>query len=261
MGIDAGQSLSASAAETKTAFYRYDDHYRRMLNVPPDWAVAAKDPDRFALKAPWLPTSRTARILDFGCGWGKLLMGLWAAGYKNLEGIELAQEQASMARQACAGLVTIYCADGAEYLRDKNSVYDLVILSDVIEHIQPDRVATVLRHIHQSLVPGGTLAIRTPNMASILASFSRYTDITHVAGYTEFSLTQLLDQTGFVDHTFVAEKLQQWSAWRPWAPWRGLGLAGLANIIVHKTLYCLRRQNPKPKEFGYNLEVFTRRRG
>src|SRR5260370_4325644 len=176
MGIDARQSLSPDAAETKTAFYRYDNHYRRINIVPPDWAVAAKDPDRFALKAPWLPTSRTARILDFGCGWGSLLMRLWAAGYKNLEGIELSEEQASIAQQACAGRVAIYCADGAEYLRDKNNVYDLVILSDAIEHIPPHSVARILRAIHQSLVPGRTLAIRTPNIAHLLTLYSHYLD-------------------------------------------------------------------------------------
>ena len=250
-------SKAIMAAEATALFKGYDEHYQRMMNSAPDWDAAEAKPSKFAIAAAWLPQDRSARILDFGCGWGNLLMSLWAAGYRNLEGVELVEGQSEVAEKASAGRAFIRCVDGAEYLAEKIGCYDLIILSDVIEHIPKGAVVQVLRTIHCSLKPGGRLYIKTPNMASILASYSRYMDITHAAGYTEQSIVQLLDQTGFADHLFIEERLRQLSAWRPWTPWRGLGLAGLANAALHNFLYHLRRQYPKPKTFAFNLEVVS----
>jgi 2-polyprenyl-3-methyl-5-hydroxy-6-metoxy-1,4-benzoquinol methylase len=242
------------------SFDKYFLHYQRMRNEPCDWADADRDPTRFAARRPWLPAGKEARILDFGCGWGHQLRSLWCAGYKNLEGVELVPEQADATRTGCGGRIPVTCADGAAYLADKERTYELIILNDVLEHIPLQQSANVLAAIYRGLVPGGTLVIRVPNMSNVLAPYSRYMDITHVVGFTEFSLMQVLDQAGFVDHAFLPDDYE-WSVrnWRPWVPWRNLALRGRLNILLHKVLYQLRSQTPAASKFAYNLECYSKR--
>ena len=61
----------------------------------------------------------------------------------------------------------------------------------------------MLSQIRQALAEGGTVVVRVPNMSNVLASFGRYGDATHVTGYTEYSLMQVLDQAGFENHHIV----------------------------------------------------------
>jgi len=239
----------------------YDLHYRRMLNEVPDWDAAEREPQRFALKTPWLPKEKEARILDLGCGWGRLLMGLWAAGYKNIEGIEISPEQHAVAVKAAGNRVPIILADALEYLRDREALYDVVIIYDVLEHINTATALALLKLVHASLKDGGKVVIRVPNASSLLATYSRYLDITHERAYTEYSLMQLLDLAGFVDHQVVPDDTSyKREIWRWWRPWRGLSLMPKANRILHRILYMLRGQSPIPTVFGYNVEVFSTKR-
>jgi len=239
-----------------TNFRTYQEHYTRMRNEEPDWDSAEIYPARYACAKPWLPEDRQARILDFGCGWGHQLMGLWCAGYKNLDGVELVPEQAAITARCAADRATITCMDGREFLAEKRNLYDLIILNDILEHIPTGEALPLLRLIRDALRPGGTVVIRTPNMANVVAPYSRYLDITHVAGYTEFSLMQLLDLAGFEDHQVVPEDLSL-SSWRPWVPWRGLKLTTRLNIIGHRILYWLRHTNPCPTVYGSNVELYS----
>lgn len=238
-------------------FGKYEGHYARMGNTPPNWDIAEETPEKYACTRPWLPSHADARILDFGCGWGKQLLELWCAGYKNIEGVEMVKGQAQICLEQVKGRVPVTCMDGREYLADKNCAYDLIILNDVLEHVPASEAMGLLKTLNIALRSGGTLVIRVPNMANIFASYSRYLDITHVAGYTEYSLMQLLDQADFVDHRMVLPifgvHLRQW---RPWAPWRGLSLRPRIDQLLHKFLYWL-RGHTKPSCYDHNIEIYT----
>jgi 2-polyprenyl-3-methyl-5-hydroxy-6-metoxy-1,4-benzoquinol methylase len=235
----------------------YERHYTRMRNIPPNWEVAEKNTEEYACTRPWLPDNIDARILDFGCGWGNQLLGLWCAGYKNIEGVELVDSQAQICIDRAKGRIPITCMDGREYLSDKKSTYDLIILNDVFEHVPASETMGLLKNLRFALRSGGTLVIRVPNMANLFASYGRYLDITHVAGYTEYSLMQILDQAGFVEHQLV---LPDWSfdlrRWRPWVPWRGLKLRSRMDHLLHKFLYWLHGYT-KPNCYGHNVEIYT----
>lgn len=242
-------------------FKDYALQYERMHNQKPDWDLAEKEPEQFACDKPWLPHRRDVRILDFGCGWGNQLLSLWSAGYRNIEGVELAREQAEIAARCARNRVKIVCQDGRELLAREKGSYDLIIINDVLEHIPRDEALSLLSSARDAVVPGGTVVIRVPNMANILAAYSRYLDVTHLTGYTEFSVMQLLDQAGFHDHRFVPDRWG-WSplSWRPWIPWRGLAIRACTNHLVHRFFYWLRGLTPKPTVFHANLEVYSRKR-
>jgi SAM-dependent methyltransferase len=156
--------------------------------------------------------------------------------------------------------VRLFLADGFEFLKDRHRTYDLITLCDVIEHVPREKVLPLLRLVYVALRPGGALYVRTPNMASLLASYSRYLDFTHLTGFTEFSLTQVLEAAGFACAHLTPDRWERnLSCWRPWAPWRGFGLRGAANRFLHRLLYALRAQHPAPSVLGYNLEVWAHR--
>jgi SAM-dependent methyltransferase len=231
-----------------------------MGNSIPDWTAADRHPKVYACRKPWLPLSRDARILDFGCGWGAQLLALWCAGYKNIEGVEIGQEQAAIAQRAAGGRVPILCANASEYIKSRACTYDLIIINDVLEHIPSSEALSVMKTVCDALKPEGRVVVRVPNMSSTLASYSRYMDITHVAGYTEWSLMQLLDQAGFENHYFV-DNSGGWDpkSWRPWAPLRGFAVRHLANLLIHRFLYAARGQRPVPTCIDYNVEIYSQK--
>jgi SAM-dependent methyltransferase len=238
-------------------YAQYDRHYARAGNRAPDWGRAAADPGRFARRAPWLPADKQARILDVGCGWGYNLMTLWCAGYRALEGVDISAEQAAIGNRAAGGRVAIHCADGAEFLAQREACYDLITLVSVLEHIPAGQVVPFLRLIHRALAPGGWVLVYVPNLANLTTLWIHYSDLTHVTGFTELSVQQALDQAGFEDHRFVPAAGRQLSAWRPWRPWRGLGLGELANRGLHRMIYRIAPQSPRPVCVAANLEIYS----
>ena len=95
-------------------FNAYERHYARMNNFEPDWELAERNPKQHACVQACIPKNKDARILDFGCGWEHQLLGLWCAGYTNIEGVELVTEQAAVANRCARGKLSIACMDGRE---------------------------------------------------------------------------------------------------------------------------------------------------
>lgn len=236
----------------------YDEYYERVNKEKSDWSAAEKLPRKFACVKPWLPKDKNARILDFGCGQGHQLLSLWCAGYRNIEGVEITKEQFEKAKKLSAGCVQIKHMDGKVFLSDKNQVYNLVILNDVLEHIPKNEAVPLLISIKKALVAGGTVVLRVPNMASLIAAFSYASDFTHRAGYSEFSLMYVLDQAGFHNHQFISDKPKfNFKLWRPWFPWRGFGLRNRLNRKLHQIVYWLSGKPTKPTIFSHNIEVYS----
>lgn len=238
----------ASRWGSADGYTRYEIHYHRMGNKPPDWDEAAAHPERYHLRKPWLPSDRSARICDVGCGWGYMLMCLWSMGYRNLWGIENSEAQGEIAANAAAGRATILLGDAQELLREMKGQFDLVLLLDVLEHLPTHEQPVMLASIFEALSPGGCLVVRVPNAASVLSAYSRYLDITHKTMFTEFSLMQLLDTVGFQEHRIVEDEIGvKWNIWRPWKPWKGLSILPKLNHVLHRALYSLRGQYPRAR--------------
>jgi len=75
---------------------------------------------------------KSARILEAGCGAGRILRSLEAMGYENLVGLEISQSRldyVSGAGPECAQLV---CSDKLEF---ENARFDAVVSAAVIEHV------------------------------------------------------------------------------------------------------------------------------
>jgi SAM-dependent methyltransferase len=111
----------------------------------------------FAREIARLGLAREARILDVGAGTGSNLRLLAGLGFKRVQSVDQSDE----AIRFCAekGLGAVAKGD-ASALPFPDGRFDLVIASDVIEHIDDDRRA--LREFARVLAPGGRLLLTVP---------------------------------------------------------------------------------------------------
>ncbi|MEL6237655.1 MAG: class I SAM-dependent methyltransferase [Pseudomonadota bacterium] len=110
------------------------------------------------------------RVLDLGCGEGRHVHGLYMLGDFEIIGVDLDEPSLEKAR---AGLATLPMPDGprshavtfetgdATALRFEDDAFDVVICSEVLEHL-PDYSAA-LAEIRRVLKPGGRLCVTVPN--------------------------------------------------------------------------------------------------
>jgi 2-polyprenyl-3-methyl-5-hydroxy-6-metoxy-1,4-benzoquinol methylase len=109
-----------------------------------------------------------ARVLDVGCGGGQIAQAFAGQGARVI-GFEVNYEKAAdVVRGSMNGLtgsLNALAAD-AHQLPFADNAFDLVILSDVLEHVK--KPAIVVREVDRVLRPGGLLYASLPNRYSIL---------------------------------------------------------------------------------------------
>lgn len=171
----------------------YFDHYSRGYKLTPDGRRLAWHEFKGNFRA-LLPANKGARILDFGCGAGLILEWLAAEGFKNAEGVDLDPGQIQFA-QSLGLNVRLVDAD-ISWLGTVEK-FDVVMLTDVLEHIPPGSDLALLGALRNALKPEGRLIIRVPNANSSFEGRYRYIDPTHHRSYTEESLWYDLHRSGF----------------------------------------------------------------
>lgn len=133
-------------------------------------------------------------LLDVGCGLGDFLVFCRDVMQREAKGIDLDAENVEFCR--AAGLEADQ-ADVRDFLR-RPGQYSAVVLNDVIEHFSKPDILDLLSSIRLRLLSGGRLLLKTPNMSNPLtAARSLFMDVTHQTGFTEESLRQALEMTGY----------------------------------------------------------------
>ncbi len=99
---------------------------------------------------------RDARLLEIGCGSGRILASLRARDPDiRLTGVDLSEGQIALARKDNAGKRITFVAGNGERLPFRASSFDYVIFLDVIEHVE--RPDALLREAARVLREGGLL--------------------------------------------------------------------------------------------------------
>jgi SAM-dependent methyltransferase len=133
----------------------------------------------------------SAAILEVGCSAGPLVRRLHGAGFSNVTGIDLSED--AIHRCHAGGLTNTAVMD-ATNPRYPDQSFDLLIASDVLEHIADE--ATALRNWLGILKPGGRLLVCVP--AFMLLWSDHDTVNHHQRRYTSTALKAALDRAGFV---------------------------------------------------------------
>ncbi|MEI8195262.1 MAG: class I SAM-dependent methyltransferase [Phycisphaerae bacterium] len=125
------------------------------------WFQARRDVILRLLKkmsAPPTPQgTRKERILEVGCSGGPLLTELARRGYDQLAGIDISPDAVAAASER--GHKRISVMDAAQ-LSFADASFDIVIASDILEHLADD--AAALREWNRVLAPGGVLIVFVP---------------------------------------------------------------------------------------------------
>lgn len=166
-------------------------------NLYGDFSVVKKDSRAVAWKAYFLKylDKKNARILDIGCGDGSFLLWLTGLGFKKTEGIDISEEQISLALSI--GVKNVFQGDLREFLKRSEEKYDIVFVRDVLEHFTKEEAFEVANLVFASLNLGGKIIIQTVNAENILWGRLRYGDFTHELAFTSESISQFLHVVGF----------------------------------------------------------------
>lgn len=144
--------------------------------------------------APHLPEDKGVEIMEIGCGYGRNIKALQELGYSNSRGIDISEEQITYATNKL-GLTNVEVMDAAVALSGDER-YDVILLLDVLEHLELAYSVQLIRLIFRALKPGGVFVVQVPNAISPLSP-NRHWDITHLRAYTTHSMEQHLRLGGF----------------------------------------------------------------
>lgn len=143
-------------------------------------------------------------VLDIGCGRGELLDLLGHAGIR-ARGLDINHEMVEVCRQR--GL-DAHEGDALTYLRAQpDASLGGIFAAQVVEHLQPDYLVSLLQAAYHALRPGGLLVLETINVSCWFAFFQSYVlDITHVRPLHPDTLAYFVRASGFphVDIQFSA---------------------------------------------------------
>ena len=102
----------------------------------------------------------TTRILDIGCGHGNLINRI-QTGFTHAFGVDMDAESLSVARASATNAQFIY-QDGTS-LPFSDDSFDVVILSDVLEHVPRSQQRDVLLEARRVIRTGGKLILTVPH--------------------------------------------------------------------------------------------------
>lgn len=183
---DPASSFDASYHAYYTAVYRDDEATRQRL-----LAFYAR------VLGPELPHDLSSPILDLGCGSGHALRFLRSRGHTQLHGIDI--NPAQVAAAVADGLAVEHAAVTRDWLHAHPARFDLILATDVLEHVPVAELADLLAAIRGALAPGGRLVCTVPNASSTIGLHWRHIDLTHHTAFTTSSLQLALAAAGFTD--------------------------------------------------------------
>ena len=143
-----------------------------------------------------IPADRNISILDLGCGTGGVIYWLKRAGYEKVSGIDFSPEMVAAAHAAGVNEVRLDSIQAALNMTESQCL-DVVLVMDVLEHMEREVLFEMCDEIFRVLKPGGRIIAHVPNAAGIFGASILYGDLTHQLAFTSSSMQQLLHTVGF----------------------------------------------------------------
>jgi SAM-dependent methyltransferase len=151
------------------------------------WFASRRDAVYDLIKT--LNLAPSAAILEIGCSGGPLMQRLRAAGHTDVTGIDVSEPAIELAQ--ARGVPHVSVMDGAA-LEFGDARFDLVIASDVLEHIEDEGKA--LREWMRVLKPGGQMLVFVPAHSYLWSEHDVVNH--HFRRYSRQGLVEALERVG-----------------------------------------------------------------
>src|SRR5215212_2395786 len=151
---------------------------------------------------PFLPATRDAPILDFGCGFGPFFGFVSRLGYRDVLGVDVDLPSVEFCRAHVTESVQ-HVTDSCLWLQTQQNKYDLIVMRGVICYFTPDSLHECLLASRAALRPGGRLLVEIFNGALLTGPYPQYNDHYIIRIFTEHSLRLALENAGFQVVTLV----------------------------------------------------------
>ena len=194
---------------------------------------------------PHMPTNVNAKILVISCGPGYLVNTLQKHGYTNVVGID---SDAGKIAHATSHKLNCEAAEAFPFLAGKSCEYDLIIPEQELNHLTLEEQFQFLDLCKQALKPGGYVFVYGLNGANpMVGSENLSHNIDHFNTFTDYSLQQLLEFSGFSRITTMPLKLYVF--------WKNpLNYVGLSITTIYE-LYC----RVMFKLYGKNVRILSKK--
>lgn len=147
----------------------------------------------------YFPKDKDKAILDIGIGRGEMLSCMRDWGF-NYQGVDISPSTVKFCKTLKLNCeVTV---DTATWLMHNKDKFSMITCLDVLEHVPRDQTIDFLKAIRASLANGGLVIIQVPNLQSPFGYLHHFNDFTHVSGFVEHSLGQVLLTAGFKEFEF-----------------------------------------------------------
>ena len=131
------------------------------------------------------------KILEIGCSGGPLLKGLLSEGYSQIFGIDISKKAVQLCKER--DLKNVFLMDGVKPHFDSEK-FDLIIASDVLEHIQNDHKA--VKEWKGISKKGGIIICFVPALEILWSKHDE--DNEHCRRYTKKGLEAIFTKNGFM---------------------------------------------------------------
>jgi SAM-dependent methyltransferase len=197
--------LSVPPEERTNAFlWAYDELFRRCPWHPAMGEVRSPQDEKLIERRvsgilPFLGCPIGSHILEVGCGWGELVIGLGRRGY-NCVGIDVSETRIGALRAFEGPNIRFERCEGTT-LPFSFGEFDAVLSIQLFEHLHPEDALPHLVEVCRVLKGGGRYLLETPNRLSGPHDVSRFFSDTaegfHLREYSIADMVRLLRQGGF----------------------------------------------------------------
>ncbi|HQR70361.1 MAG TPA: class I SAM-dependent methyltransferase [Burkholderiaceae bacterium] len=180
---------------------------------------------RFVLKRAALRGSKALRLLDFGCGPGYMWDHIRGTGLNwRYTGLDFSADSVAALQARCAGESGFEGVVHASCLPSSlpPASFDAILLLEVVEHLDDDRLHETIRETRRLLKPGGRLIVTTPHAEDLQqemqfcpecgAVFHKWQ---HVRSWTSEGLQAVMTEGGLAhERTWIGHWSDHW--WYGW---------------------------------------------
>lgn len=170
-------------AEYATMFAAEERHW---------WYRGLHDQARRAVRLCREDATGPLRVLDAGCGTGKVLESLACGGEIAVVGLDLSATALQLARRRGDFALTRASAHALPFA---DASFDAVLSLDVLANLPPSAVPTALAECYRVLVPGGRLICNIVAYQALYSEHDRAVGVVH--RYTRGQWGKLLGGAGF----------------------------------------------------------------